>query len=88
MRAIVTAQPYDNDPLKRHQDFLQLFFGSEQGKRVLKQILIWGFAWGTTFDKDERIHALKEGWRQCAHKVLSTATVPPGTLPTRSLKKP
>jgi len=86
MAAVAAARAYQN-PLEAHQDFLQLFCGSEQGQRVLRQILVWGFAWGTSWHDDPRAHACNEGKRILAHKILSTATVPPPQLRTRA-KKP
>lgn len=75
-------------PLELHQDFQQLFTGSEQGKRVLRTILLWSRMWGTVFDKDSRIHAFKDGERNLGLKILTAIHVEPKPLPTKATKKP
>ena len=74
-------------PLDRFKDFRQLFLGSEQGRRVLWQILAWGhmFASSTALAQhDSNKTFTLEGERNIALRIFAAIHQEPKPLPTRA----
>ena len=80
---------YQNDS-DRYQDFRQLFMGSDQGKRVLYEILSWGklFRPGVMGSPiDPYALAIAEGKRHLTLQLLSIVNIEPPTQPTKTRAK-
>lgn len=72
--------PEDYDPLDRYRDFRNVFLGSEQGRRVLKQILSWAHFTKPTvvkipIDPYKVIHS--EGERNLALRIFAIMLTEP-----------
>jgi hypothetical protein len=81
--------PYD--AMARYQDFRQLFTGTEQGRRVLYQILGWGHVFGNPaakagFDTNKTFHC--NGENNLALKIFGTVHKEPKPQPTETNKQP
>ena len=73
---LLHAQVGDYTHLRRHQDF-RAVFGSEQGKRVLWQILDWSGIYRTTIGKDRNETYFNEGQRALGLSILRTIHMEP-----------
>jgi hypothetical protein len=78
-------------PMERYQDFRQLFTGSDQGKRVLYQILSWGHMFGNVaangqFDPNKVMFFAGEN--NLALKVFGTVHKEPKPQPNQTNKQP
>lgn len=83
--------PHDYDPLSRYKDFRQVFLNSEEGRRVLRQILNWGNVLkphpaGRPIDSatTERM----EGGRALALLIFSVMLAEPPKKPDETTKRP
>ncbi len=75
----------------RYRDFRQLFLGSEQGKRVLWQMLGWGHVFRSSAamaGHDTNRTLFHEGERNLALRLFNTIHVEPKERPTRANSKP
>jgi len=75
----------------RYQDFRQVFTGSEQGKRVLREILSWGRLFKPSVmgsPIDPYALAIRDGERNSALKLLVVVNNEPPNLQTRSKHDP
>jgi len=68
-------------------DFRKVFYGSEQGKRVLDQILSWGRTFKTCMNDDGRKHAFLEGQRNMALMIIATLETEPTPRPKEQKRK-
>jgi hypothetical protein len=81
--------PYD--AMARYQDFRQLFTGTEQGRRVLYQILGWGHMFGNVAANgqfDPYRVMFFSGENNLALKIFGTAHKEPKPQPTQTNKQP
>ena len=69
-------------PIDRYADFRSVFLGSEQGQRVLYELLSWGgmFRPRRSFDTNETF--FNEGERNIALKIMTTMNAEPKARPT------
>lgn len=70
--------------MDRYRDFRALFLGTDQGRRVLYEILGWGHMFRPSFQGapiDPNRVMIHEGERNMALKVLSTINKEPVTAP-------
>lgn len=89
LRSLPVTQGYT--PEQRYQDFRQLFMGSVQGQRVLREILSWGKVFRpavNTSPIDPYAVAMREGERNMALRLMVTINVEPPTQQSRTRKKP
>jgi hypothetical protein len=87
--ALSAAYPPNYQPMDMYRDFRAVFLGSDQGKRVLFEILKRGHYDGPLIPKTPEIDPLRmamgEGARQLVLGVLETMnTEPPAQRPTRT----
>lgn len=78
-------------PEQRYQDFRQLFTGSDQGKRVLYQILSWGHMFGNVAAKasfDTNRTFFNNGENNLALKIFGTVQLEPSPKPQQTTKQP
>lgn len=72
----------------RWHDFRRVFMGSEEGKRVLREILAWGHMFRSSAGRGAPIDpcrlAFHEGERNLALRLLTTVTVEPPERPTET----
>ena len=77
-------------PQDRYHDFRRLFMGSDEGKRVFREMLSWGrlfrtAAHGTPIDPLQL--AIREGERNFALRLLNTVYNEPQQQPTQTRKQ-
>ena len=77
-------------PEERYRDFRRVFTGSEEGKRVLREILSWGHmlrpsAQGSPIDP--YLTHIREGEANIARRLLITVTVEPPQRPKRQTRE-
>ena len=81
-------------PMDRYREFRQVFLGTEEGKRVLRDILGWGHAWRPVEVMDPtNLNAAYHTFRNCgernlALKILTAIEVEPGIRPTQQTRQP
>jgi len=68
-KAVKTYRPED-----QYRDFRQVF-GTEQGQRVLNQILVWSGFWTTSMAGTTHEMAFSEGERNLGLKILAAYSV-------------
>ena len=77
--------------MDRYRDFRQLFMGSEQGTRVLREILAWGHMFRPGFSAGGPIDpyrlSIHEGERNMALRLLGTINSEPVTKPAQVNRK-
>ena len=77
--------------IDRYRDFRQLFLSSDQGKRVLYQLLGWGHmvqsSAGLANNETNRTFLI-EGERNLALRILRTIYVEPKPKPTQATSRP
>jgi hypothetical protein len=74
----------------RYHDFRRIFMGSDEGRRVMAEILSWGRLmqpWGFSSPIDPYQMALREGQRNIALKLLDTVLREPPERPERAARK-
>lgn len=86
--ALSLGHPGEYTPMDRYRDMRQVFLGSDQGKRVLREILAMGHMFQTSFSTDSGTTAFKEGERNMALRVLTAITKEPKERPDRANSKP
>jgi hypothetical protein len=77
-------------PMDRYRDFRKLFLGSDEGKRVLREVLSWGRmfrapALGNPIDSHRM--AVAFGERNIALKLMATINIEPTAQPKPTRKK-
>ena len=79
--AALPNQPYS--PQDRYQDFRQLFTGTEQGKRVYREILAWAHTFRSSLPTpvDPYLLAFKEGERNMGLKLMAAVNIEPKEKP-------
>lgn len=84
--------PEDYDPLDRYRDFRRVFLETDQGRRVLKQILSWGNLLRvppTPSPIDPYAVMRSEGGRNLALKIFAIMMVePPARQKTQRTTQP
>ena len=81
--------PEDYSQKDRYADFRQIFMGSDQGKRVYRQLLAWGGLFSTTITSgtiDPNKMMVSEGMRNFAIKLMAAVTIEPKEKPERATK--
>lgn len=76
---------------ERYQDFRQVFTGTEQGKRVYRELLSWGkiFASQAYSDPIDPLRmAMNQGFSAFSKKILATVEIEPPEQPTKAVRKP
>lgn len=74
-------------PKDRYHDFRKLFMGSEEGKRVLREIASWGRLLNEPKlpnPIDPYRLALREGERNIVRRLIATVYIEPPERPTKS----
>ena len=77
-------------PMERYRDFRKVF-GTEEGKRVLGEILSWGRILGSPIlgrPVDPYAMAIAFGERNMAQKLMAAVYIEPVDKPTTQRKKP
>ena len=74
----------------RYADFRQVFTGSEQGKRVYRELLVWGKMLSSTvsgnpIDTNKVIFA--EGHRNFVIKLIAAVNIEPPEQPTKATSR-
>lgn len=85
LESLPAAEQYT--PQAKYEDFRALFMGSDQGRRVLREILAWGrmfkpAAIGTPVDPYAM--AMREGERNMALRLLATVHTEPRGRPGKT----
>ena len=88
MTELAAAMTAGRTKTDRYAEFRTLFLGSDQGKRVLHDILAWGRIYGNPVRTDTHQTYLCLGERNLAIKIISTIMVEPQERPTRQRSKP
>jgi len=74
-------------PKDRYDDFRHVFMGSEQGKRVYRELLSWGKLFTPSVQGspiDPYRMAIMEGHRNFATKLLAAVNIDPPVRPTKA----
>lgn len=71
----------------RYADFRQLFMGSDQGKRVYRELLSWGMIFNAGSSTDTNKVMMEKGNRNFALKLMSAVTIDPPEKPTRATSR-
>lgn len=85
--ATLPAGPYSDQD--RYADFRAVFMGSDQGKRVMREILSWGRMFkpaAVGAPVDPYLMAMREGERNIALRLLATVHNEPKGKPQRTAK--
>lgn len=79
LRELARFAPYSrgDGAMDAYHDFRLIFLGSDQGKRVLSQILAWAHVMRSTADPDPIQMALLNGERNLGLKILGTVEIEP-----------
>ena len=78
-------------PAERYHDFRQLFMGSDQGKRVLREILAWGHLLRPAVISrpvDPYLTHVREGESNMARRLLATVCREPSLPPPSQTQTP
>ena len=85
-RSRLGRQEYTN--IDRYRDFRSLFLSTDQGRRVLYEIMAWGHIYRSTAVRgDPHETYRREGERNMALRVLTTIHVEPKAPPTEQKTK-
>lgn len=87
---LLQSQGYATE-MERYQDFRQVFLGSDQGRKVLNEIMRWGHAFRSNSNVagyDPVKMNIADGQRGLANRILTTAHVEPKAKPTIANSKP
>ena len=77
-------------PKERYNDFRQVFMGSDQGKRVYRELLSWGKLFNTSSHGspiDPYRMAMADGHRNYSIRLMAAVNVDPPEQPTKARKK-
>jgi len=78
----------ERNPIDRHREFSRVFLGSEEGKRVLADIVAWGNMWKSSiYAQSSDVTAAREGARRLVLQILATISVEPTDPPTQQGKE-
>jgi hypothetical protein len=69
--------------MDRYREFKAVLLSSDQGRRVLHQILTWGHVWTSSFDENPGKTAFAEGERNLALRILAALHFEPTEKPTQ-----
>lgn len=88
---LIASSQYGTD-MERYKDFREVFFGSEQGQRVFKEILGMGYMLNTTvkynkYGVDTNATLITTGERKLALLIHKTATHEPAMAPPKRQTK-
>jgi len=89
IRSLPITENYS--PKERYQDFRQVFTGTEQGKRVYRELLSWGkmFASSVYGDPIDPLRMAKDqAVSDFSKKILATVEIEPPEQPTKAVRKP
>ncbi len=86
------SMPEDYDPLDRYNDFRKVFLETEQGRRVLRQVLGWGHLLKSHLVRmprpiDPYAILAAEGERNLALHIFSVMLVEPSERPDEQTTK-
>ena len=87
----VLAGNRDYKPLDRHQDFRAVFLGSDQGRRVLHEIMALGHFFRATSSRarfESNRAFFYDGERSLAARIYAITTIEPALRPTKTNPKP
>ena len=74
--------------MDRYREFRSVFLETEQGRRVLHQILIWGHVWTTSMSEHPHEIFFAEGERNLSLRVLAALRMEPVEKPqTQNVKR-
>ena len=86
------SMPEDYDPLDRYNDFRKVFLETEQGRRVLRQVLGWGHLLKSHLIMPRPIDPYAilavEGERNLALRIFSVMLVEPPERPDKQTTAP
>ena len=86
------SMPEDYDPLDRYNDFRKVFLETEQGRRVLRQVLGWGHLLKSHLIMPRPIDPYAilaaEGERNLALRIFSVMLVEPSERPDKQTTAP
>lgn len=88
LQSLPTQEGYT--PMDRYRDFRKVFLGSEEGKRVLREVLSWGRMFSSPVignPVDPYRMSIAFGERNIGLKLLSTINYEPTEKPKRTGKK-
>lgn len=74
--------------MDRYRDYRKVFLASDDGQRVLRDILAHCHTFKTSFDKDPGTMAFREGERNVAQFLMFTISNEPKQRPTRANSAP
>ena len=77
-------------PKDRYNDFRQIFMGSEQGKRVYRELLSWGNYFNISLQGnpiDPLRMAVNLGHRNFATRLIAAVNIDPPEQPTKARRK-
>ena len=77
-------------PKDRYHDFRKIFMGTEEGKRVLREILSWGRLFQSSIMSkpiDPYAMAVREGERNMALRLMTVVYNEPPERPTQTKRK-
>jgi len=75
---------------ERYADFRQLFMGTDQGKRVYRELLSWGKMFNVavyTSPVDPYRMAMFQGYSNFAKEIMIVTNAEPAEQPTKTRKK-
>lgn len=72
--------------MDRFRDFKKVFM-TDDGQRVLRELLAWGHLFKPSFDKDPYVMAFREGERNMSLKLLIAITKEPKERPAQANSK-
>lgn len=84
LREIAQSGPYSE--MDRYRDFRRLFLETQEGKRVLNQILAWAHMWTTSMQPTPHETVFAEGERNIGLMILAALHHEPTEKPTKSRK--
>ena len=86
-----SADHPDLTPMERYRDFRAVFLTTDQGRRVLHEIMRWGHMFNQSYHPVGQVDPYRvmgnEGERSLALKIYGTAMVEPPELPTQANRK-
>lgn len=88
--ALSLSKPENYTQQDRYRDFRKVFFGTEEGKRVLHELLSWGHMFKpspSTSPVDPYAMAIREGERNIALRLLTTVSVEPVQQPATTTRR-
>lgn len=87
LRRLVAASEGPYTEMDRYREFRALFLETEQGLRVLHQILAWAHIWNTSMAPTAHEVTFSEGERNLGLKIMAAVEVEPAAKPQRATKR-